>query len=183
MKTYQQKLMLKMTVGISLTVLAGCAQHPARVTDWKPASNAGQIGSYLPDFSVKDLNGHELSSADLKGKVVLVDFWATWCQPCKKEMPGYQKLLDQYGSRGFAVVGFKATMMMDTEDPLRFAQEAGVHYPLAIATQGITDRFGGLLGLPTTLIYDRGGTLRQKIIGFEYTSVVETEIKSLLAAN
>lgn len=183
MKTYQQKLMPKTILGILLTVLAGCSRHPASVAESKPASNAGQIGSRLPDFSVKDLNGHELSSADLKGKVVLVDFWATWCQPCKKEMPRYQKLLDQYSSRGFSVVGFKATMMMDTEDPLRFAQEAGVHYPLAIATQGITDRFGGLLGLPTTLIYDRGGILRQKIIGFEYTSVVETGIRSLLDAN
>jgi thiol-disulfide isomerase/thioredoxin len=183
MKTHQQNPMLKVTLGILLTVLVGCSQHPASVAESKSASNAGQIGSRLPDFLVRDLSGHELSSADLKGKVVLVDFWATWCQPCKKEMPGYQKLLDQYGPRGFAVVGFKATMMMDTEDPLRFAQEVGVRYPLAIATPGITERFGGLLGLPTTLIFGREGVLRQKIIGFEYTSVVETEIKSLLSAN
>jgi thiol-disulfide isomerase/thioredoxin len=172
-------------IGITLLLIgfAGCSRHPASPVESEPQSNASEIGSRLPDFAVRALKGQPISSVDLHGKVVLVDFWATWCQPCKKEMPGYQKLLDKYGSRGFAVVGFKATMMMDTEDPLRFAQEAGAHYPLAIATPSITDKFGGLLGLPTTLIYDRNGILRQKIIGFEYTSVVETEVKSLLGSN
>jgi thiol-disulfide isomerase/thioredoxin len=181
MRTNKLKL-LRTTTAFTLIVmgLAGCTQHPAGPVETKPAANAGQLGSRMPDFVVKDLNGHEFSSSELQGKVVLVDFWATWCQPCKKEMPSYQKLLDRYGSRGFAVVGFKATMMMDTEEPLRFAQEAGVHYPLAIATSSITDKFGGIEGLPTTFIYDRAGILRQKIIGFEYTDVIESELKPLL---
>ena len=132
----------------------------------------------MPEFVVRDMTGHELSTASLHGKLALVDFWATWCQPCKKEMPGYQKLLDRYGSEGFAVVGFKATMMMDTEDPLQFATEDGVRYPLAIASATIADKFVGLVGLPTTFIYDRGGALRQKIIGFEYTETIESEIKT-----
>ncbi len=183
MKTHREKPLLALALGIFITMLAGCSKHPASTVETESASDAGQLGSRLPDFSVKDLKGSVFSSADLRGKVVLVDFWATWCQPCKKEMPGYQKLLDRYGSRGFAVVGFKATMMMDTEDPLRFAEEAGVHYPLAIASPGITDQFGGLQGLPTTFIYARDGILRQKIIGFEYTSVVETAIKPLLGSN
>src|SRR6202011_2619964 len=93
----------------------------------------GEIGSRLPDFCVEDLQGRKISSADLRGKVVLIDFWATWCQPCKKEMPGYQKLLDSYGTRGFAVVGFKLDTMMDTEDPVLFAKKIGIHYPLAVA--------------------------------------------------
>src|SRR5262249_9755714 len=126
------------------------------------------------------LNGQPVSSADLQGKVVLIDFWATWCQPCKKEMPGYQKLLDKYGPQGFAVIGFKATMMTDTEPPLTFARETGVRYPLAVATPSISDAFGGIQGLPTTFIYGRDGILNQKIIGFEYTSVVETRIQSLI---
>ena len=87
--------------------LVGCNQHPAsrRPQPKEEVIAAGEIGSRLPDFSVKDLQGREISSADLRGKVALIDFWATWCQPCKKEMPGYQKLVDSYGSRGFAVVG------------------------------------------------------------------------------
>ena len=162
-------------------VLAGCHQHSASTTKpSQPAIAPGEIGSRLPDFSVKDLQGRELSSSDFRGKILLVDFWATWCQPCKKEMPGYQKLLDRYGSRGFAVLGLKATMMLDTEDPIQFALEAGVHYPLAIASPQATQALGGILGLPTTFLYDRQGILRYKVIGFEYTSVVETHLKPLL---
>jgi thiol-disulfide isomerase/thioredoxin len=179
----RQRLGVRIAVVLAAVGFAACGGHPKRPAETKPGPKAGELGSRLPDFVVTDLTGHEFSSASLHGKVALVDFWATWCQPCKKEMPGYQKLVDRYGSQGFAVVGFKATMMMDTEDPLRFAKEAGVHYPLAIASASITERFGGLLGLPTTFVYDRAGILRQKIIGFEYTETIESEIKSLLRAN
>src|ERR1700739_1348759 len=125
--------------------LGGCTQHPSgHPHPQQPVSAAGEIGSRLPDFSVKDLQGREISSADLRGKVALIDYWATWCQPCKKEMPGYQKLLDQYGSRGFVVVGFKFDTMTDTEDPLKFAHKIGVHYPLAVASDDLKRTFGGI---------------------------------------
>jgi thiol-disulfide isomerase/thioredoxin len=126
------------------------------------------------------LQGHSLSSADLRGKVVLVDFWATWCQPCKKEMPGYQKLLDRYGSRGFVVIGFKFDTMRDMEDPLQFASKIGVRYRLAVGTDDLKQRFGGIEGLPTTMLYDRQGILRTKVIGFEYTDKIEQALKPLL---
>jgi thiol-disulfide isomerase/thioredoxin len=129
---------------------------------------------------VKDLQGHSLSSADLRGKVLLVDFWATWCRPCKKEMPGYQKLLDRYGHRGVVVIGFKFDTMMDMEDPLHFASKIGVRYPLAVATDDVKQRFGGIEGLPTTMLYDRQGILRTKVIGFEYTDNFESALKPLL---
>ncbi len=166
---------------LSVVGLAGCSQHPASPTQPKEAViAAGKIGSHLPDFSVKDLQGHAVSSADLRGKVVLIDFWATWCQPCKKEMPGYQKLLDRYGSRGFVVLGFKFDTMRDMEDPVQFARKIGVRYPLVVATEGMKQKFGGIEGLPTTMLYDRQGILRTKVVGFEYTDNFESALKPLL---
>jgi thiol-disulfide isomerase/thioredoxin len=140
----------------------------------------GAIGSRMPEFAVKDFNGRQISSSALRGKVVLIDFWATWCAPCKKEMPGYQQLLDRYGSRGLAVVGLKSNMMADTEDPARFARSIRVTYPLVVATDDLVRKFGGIEGLPTTLIYDRQGILRAKIIGFEYMQTIEAALKALL---
>jgi thiol-disulfide isomerase/thioredoxin len=160
--------------------LAGCNQNPAGSTQPMPAVAAGEVGSHLPDFTLKDLQGNQVSSAALRGKVVLIDIWATWCQPCKKEMPGYQKLLDRYGSRGFAVVGLKSDIMMDTQDPIRFAKEIGVHYPLVVASADIVQKFGGIEGLPTTFIYDRQEILRKKVIGFEYMENFESALKPLL---
>jgi hypothetical protein len=87
----------------------------------------------------------------------------------KKEMPGYQKLVDHYGSRGFVAIGFKFDTMRDMEDPVLFAKRIGVRYPLAVAADDVKQKFGGIEGLPTTMLYDRQGTLRMKVVGFEYT--------------
>jgi thiol-disulfide isomerase/thioredoxin len=170
-----------LVLSLAAAGLAGCKQQSASPSQLKESViAAGEIGSRLPDFSMKDLQGREISSADLRGKVVLIDFWATWCQPCKKEMPGYQNLVDSYGSRGFAVVGFKFDTMMDMEDPALFAKKIGVRYPLAVAPDDLKQKFGGIEGLPTTMLYDRQGRLRKKIVGFEYTNVIESQLKPLL---
>ena len=78
------------------------------------------------------------------------------------------------------MVGFKFDTMADTEDPLKFAKRIGVRYPLAVATDDLKQKFGGIEGLPTTMLFDRDGILRQKVIGFEYTEVIERDLKSLL---
>lgn len=161
--------------------LAGCNQHPAGLLrPATPTIAAGQIGSRLPEFRTKDLEGRDISSGDLTGKVVLIDFWATWCQPCKREMPGYEKLLERYGAQGLVVLGFKFDVMADTENPVKFAKRLGVKYPLAVASPEIREGFGGIDGLPTTMLYDRKGVLRMKVIGFEYTETIEKALKPLL---
>jgi thiol-disulfide isomerase/thioredoxin len=170
--------MKRLLLCIALVGFAGC--QSASSPQPKKVIAAGEIGSSLPDSSVKDLQGHPLSSADLRGKVVLIDFWATWCQPCKKEMPGYQRLVDEYGARGLVVIGFKFDTMPDIENPVEFAKGIGIHYPLAVATDDLKQKFGGIEGLPTTMLYDRNGVLRMKVIGFEYTDDIEQALKPLV---
>jgi thiol-disulfide isomerase/thioredoxin len=173
----------RLLIVIAAAGIVGCNQPstvPSPAPLKEPAVAAGQVGSRLPEFSVQDLRGHEISSNVLHGKIVLIDFWATWCQPCKKEMPGYQKLVDRYGPRGFTVIGFKFDTMADSEDPLQFARKIGVRYPLAVAPDELKQRFGGIEGLPTTMLYDRQGLLRKKVVGFEHTEVFEAELAPLL---
>jgi len=164
--------------GIALAARQQPAESPRAVQE-KPIAR-GEVGSPLPEFSLTDLRGHPVRSADLRGKVVLIDFWATWCGPCKKEMPGYQQLLDRYGPKGFAVIGLKFDTMKDTEDPAQFAKRLGIRYPLVVASDTVKETFGGIDGLPTTLLYDRQGVLRTNVIGFEYTSTFEEDLKKLL---
>ena len=142
--------------------------------------SAGEIGSAMPSFAERDLRQRPISSTDLQGKVVLIDFWATWCEPCKKEMPGYQGLADRYRKKGLIVVGFEVGEMAREEDLVEFAKKLGIRYPLVVATEEFQRTFGGIEGLPTTLIYDRQGILRKRIVGFEYTAAVEAYIKGLL---
>jgi hypothetical protein len=95
-------------------------------------------------------------------------------------MPGYQRLAERYNARGFVVIGFKFDTMPDMEDPLQFAKGIAVHYPLAVAAEDVKQKFGGVEGLPTTMLYDRHGILRTKVIGFEYTDNFESALKPLL---
>ena len=170
----------RLLVSLMVVGFAGCSRESASPPPPKEmVTPAGEIGSRLPDFTVPDLRGRTISSADLHGKVVLLDFWATWCQPCKQEMPGYQKLVDRYGAQGLVVVGFKFDTMTDTEDPLKFAMKIGVRYPLAVATDDLKQTFGGIEGLPTTMLFDRDGILRQKVIGFEYTEAIEKGLEAV----
>lgn len=177
MRRYIQRFTIAFCLAITIFSEGG---HKFTAYAAESVAAPGEIGSQLPTFSLKDLKGRPVSSADLRGKVVLIDFWATWCQPCKKEMPGYQKLADKYAAKGFRVIGFKADMMHDQIDPRLFARKLGVRYPIVIGTKELREQFGGIEGLPTTMIYDRDGILRTKIVGFEYTDVIESALKPLL---
>jgi thiol-disulfide isomerase/thioredoxin len=160
--------------------LGGCNSRPAHVTTTKAAGQAqtqpASSPERMPEFDLKDTAGHDVSAAQFKGKVVLLDFWATWCAPCKKEMPGYETLYRRYKDRGVAVVGIAA----DSDPRLvsGFGKTLGITYPLLV--NGMDVQRYGVEGLPTTILVDRAGIIQEKVVGFEYSSVIETDLREIL---
>ena len=129
----------------------------------------------LPEFVFKDLAGKEVSSEQFQGKVLLMDVWATWCQPCKQEVPWFQELYEEYGPQGLGVgISIDAT----ASDAARFAETFGILYTLLHYPEVMQE--WGLLGLPTTLVVDRQGRIRKKVVGFEYKEAFEEAVKQLL---
>src|SRR5947209_6908663 len=137
---------------VAVTGMAGCSHSAAPSTAGEPVIASGDVGSRLPDFSVTDLQGHEISSNGLHGKVVLIDFWATWCQPCRKEMPGYQKLVDKYGPRGFIVIGLKFDQMADTGEEVVCAKRIEVRYSVADEAGKLRRHKAAVVALHTTRV-------------------------------
>ena len=165
----------------SISAMQGCRSHPPQ-----PAGARGDSASQakastpalesMPDFSLKDPTGRVVSLADFRGKLLLVDFWATWCAPCKREMPGYEGLYRRYRSRGLRVVGI--ALDADPKAVARFAKKLGVTYPVVV--NGMDVARYGVQGIPTTILVDRSGFIRKKVVGFEHTQTIEGALKPLL---
>jgi thiol-disulfide isomerase/thioredoxin len=131
-----------------------------------------------PQFTVKDLDGNTLSPADWKGKVVLLNFWATWCGPCRAEIPDLIKLQKKYEGR-LQIVGLSD----DTGSPQTvkdFVKQNGMNYPIGFASPELEAKFGGVMGLPTSFLIDTDGRVVQKHIGLRNPDLYDLEIRALL---
>jgi peroxiredoxin len=134
-----------------------------------------------PDWKLTDLEGNAVSSADFKGKVMVVDFWATWCAPCRSEIPGYVDLYRKYGKDRLAIVG----VSLDEAGPdvvKAFVKKFGVTYPIVMGNDAVQNAFGGMDSIPTTFLIDQRGQIRDKKVGAEPTDEYEKKIASLLEA-
>jgi peroxiredoxin len=130
-----------------------------------------------PAFTLTDLSGKSVSLSDFKGKVLILDFWATWCPPCKKEIPDFIELQKQYGSQGVQIVG----IALDQPDKVKaFVQQNGINYPVLMGNEAITVKYGGIDGIPTTFVIDKKGKIINRFEGYRPRNVFEGEIKNLL---
>ena len=131
-----------------------------------------------PDFNLPQLNGQTLQLSSYRGKVVLLDFWATWCVPCRAEIPHFVELQQKYGDRGLQIIGVS---MDDGPEPVRnFYQQFHMNYPVVMGTAKTGELYGGVLGLPIAFVIGKDGLIESKKIGAADMAVLEREIQELL---
>jgi len=138
-------------------------------------------GGPAPDFALASLEGKTVRLSDYRGKAVLLNFWATWCPPCKIEMPWFVELQKQYGPAGLQILG----VAMDDGSPKEiaaFAKEMGVNYPVLIGKEAVGDAYGGIPYLPVSFFIDRNGKVVDKVLGLKGRGDIEGDVKKILAS-
>jgi thiol-disulfide isomerase/thioredoxin len=125
-----------------------------------------------PGWALKDVEGKLVNFSSFKGKVVVLDFWATWCGPCRSEIPGYVKLQEKYKDKGLVIIG----VSLDQEGPdvvKKFIGDLHMNYQVVMGDDAVVEAFGGVDGIPTTFIIDRTGTIRDRKVGAMETAEYE----------
>lgn len=183
--------MNKKTRLIILAVVLVVAAAYALQETWLKGAGAGLETRTLPDAPdvvMQDLEGNDVRLAQFRGQVVLLNFWATWCGPCRIEIPWFIEFQRKYAGQGFTVLG----MAMDDNPRVvapwlekeRFdvdGQPTEVNYPMVIGNDDLANRFGGIIGLPTTLVISRDGKIAKRFIGLVNHRYIQAEIEKQLA--
>ncbi|MCX5668248.1 MAG: redoxin domain-containing protein [Candidatus Omnitrophica bacterium] len=153
-------------LALALMVVGACSQ-----------GSAIEIGQKAPDFSLADINGEMVSFASFSGKVVILDFFASWCPPCRQEIPGFIELEKSYGDKGFAMIGMAVESAGAAKE---FAGKMGINYPVLVDDGSASKIYGPIRSIPTTFIIDKSGKMVKMYIGSREKAVFEADIKELL---
>lgn len=136
-----------------------------------------EIGEKASEFTLQDMDGNNVNLSDFKGDVVILNFFASWCPPCRQEVPDFVELQNKYGREGFSVIGIS---LVSAEDTKSFAKKMGVNYPMLIDDTVISAVYGPVRSIPTTYILDRDHKIVKVYIGSKSKAVFENDIKALL---
>ena len=171
-------------VAVALIIFWGA--YMSRKSPGAPVSGPS-VGSYAPDFELQSTDGRTVKLSDLKGKAVVVNFWATWCAPCRHEMPWFEELHQQYKGQGLELIGIATDDYVDSKDAVRdevakFAKDLGVTYTILRGKESVADAYGGAQFLPTTFYIDRQGKIIANVTGIKGKSEIEEEIKKALGS-
>ncbi|HEY6572050.1 MAG TPA: redoxin domain-containing protein [Candidatus Eisenbacteria bacterium] len=174
-----------LAAGVFALILAtaGCGGGAKTSSDGTAAAPAGngEVGSQAPAFELADLSGQTVSSSTFAGKVVILDFWATWCPPCREEVPHFVQLQSKYRDQGLAIVGLSLDAG-GAKDVAPFAEEYNVNYTMLLGADDVAKAFGGINSIPTTFVIDRRGKVVKRFVGYTSPEVFEATIAPLLAA-
>ena len=161
---------------LSIFVLVRLAPHLGAIIGVRSGDDIA------PAFSVTTLDGEVLSSSALRGKVVLVNFWATWCLPCRAEMPLLEGMWKRHAADGFVLVGF-STDRTGEGSVRKFLAKRGITYPVAIVGYDVEVVFGGVRGIPTSFLLDQTGRIRHRVVGPLAPATLELAVRRLLAGD
>jgi len=174
--------MLKITVSafiIILFAITGCNKNASNEKPVTPEAMTNG-GSAAPDFSLENASGGNVKLSDYRGKVVIVDFWATWCPPCRKGIPDLIDIKKQYGD-DVAIIGIS----VDTDskgEVVPFIQKMGINYPIAYSTPEVVQAYGGIEGIPTSFVVDKAGKIVDMHVGLvpkeNFTTVIDKLLKN-----
>jgi peroxiredoxin len=163
-------------------LIASACTWPSDQANAAPANTATKARKPAPEFSLKDIDGRPVRLSDFRGKVVLLNFWATWCGPCKVEIPWFIEFEQKYKDRGFAVIG----VSMDEEGwsvVKPYLAERRINYRVVVGTEKVGQAYGGVESLPTTFVIDKDGRIVSTHVGLVSKSEYENEIVQLLGGS
>ena len=142
------------------------------------STTAGELKN-APDFKLEKVGGGMVKLSEYKGNIIILDFWATWCPPCIKEIPDFVELQKEYGAKGLVILGI--SLDQNTKKALPpFMKKYKINYPILLTDGKVDKAYGGVSGIPTTFVIDQKGAIYKQYVGFRPKQVFESDIKALL---